>query len=151
MRTLLLELRPRALVDAELGDLLQQLTEAFASRTPVKVSLTVEGQRSLPPGVQIALYRMSQEALNNVTKHARATRVTVSLRHQPEEVELRIRDDGRGFDPDCVQPGRLGLNILQERAEAIGATLQVTSRADQGTEIAVIWSDTQQRERKTND
>jgi two-component system nitrate/nitrite sensor histidine kinase NarX len=151
MRALLLELRPRALVDTELGDLLQQLADAFASRTPVKVSLTVEGQRSLPPEVQIALYRVAQEALNNVTKHARATQVTVSLRHQPEEVKLRIRDDGRGFDPDRVRPGRLGLNIIQERAEAIGATLQVTSRADQGTEIAVIWSDTQQRERKTND
>lgn len=151
MRTLLLELRPRALVEAELGDLLQQLTEAFASRTPVKVSVTVEGQRSLPSEVQIALYRITQEALNNVTKHARATQVTVSLRHQPEEVDLRIKDDGRGFDPDRVQPGRLGLNILQERAEAIGATLQVTSQADQGTEIAVIWSDTQQRGRKAND
>jgi PAS domain S-box-containing protein len=151
MRTLLLELRPAALVDAELGDLLRQLTEAFASRTPVKVSLTVEGQRSLPPEVQIALYRMTQEALNNVTKHARATQVTVSLRSQPEGVELRIKDDGRGFDPTRVQPGHLGLNILRERAEAIGATLQITSQAGQGTEIAVIWSDTQQRERKAND
>jgi PAS domain S-box-containing protein len=151
MRTLLLELRPAALVDAELGDLLRQLTEAFASRTPVKVSLTVEGQRSLPPGVQIALYRMTQEALNNVTKHARATQVTVSLRSQPKGVELRIKDDGRGFDPDRVRPGRLGLNILRERAEAIGATLRIISQADQGTEVAVIWSDTQQRERKAND
>jgi PAS domain S-box-containing protein len=151
MRTLLLELRPTALVEAELGDLLRQLTEAFASRTPVKVSLTVEGQRSLPPEVQIALYRMTQEALNNVTKHARATQVTVSLRSQPEEVELRIRDDGRGFDLGRVQPGRLGLDILRERAEAIGATLQITSQADQGTEIEVIWSDTRQTERKAND
>jgi PAS domain S-box-containing protein len=151
MRTLLLELRPTALVDAELGDLLQQLTEAFAARTSVEVSLTVEGQRSLPPEVQIALYRVTQEALNNVTKHARATQVTVSLRSQPKGVELRIRDDGRGFDPDRVRPGRLGLNILRERAEAIGATLQVTSQADRGTEVAIIWSDTQQRERKAND
>jgi PAS domain S-box-containing protein len=151
MRTLLLELRPTALMEAKLGDLLRQLTEAFASRTPVKVSLTVEGQRSLPPEVQIALYRMTQEALNNVTKHARATQVTVSLRSQPEEVELRIQDDGRGFDLGGVQPGRLGLDILRERAEAIGATLQITSQADQGTEIAVIWSDTRQTERKAND
>jgi signal transduction histidine kinase len=117
----------------------------------VEVSLTVEGQRSLPPEVQIALYRVTQEALNNVTKHARATQVTVSLRSQPKGVELRIRDDGRGFDPDRVRPGRLGLNILRERAEAIGATLQVTSQADRGTEVAIIWSDTQQRERKAND
>jgi PAS domain S-box-containing protein len=151
MRTLLLELRPTALVEAELGDLLRQLTEAFASRTPVKVSLKVEEQRSLPPEVQIALYRMTQEALNNVTKHARATQVTVSLRSQPEGVGLRIKDDGRGFDPARIKPGRLGLNILRERAEAIGATLQITSQADQGTEIAVIWSDTQQRERRVND
>jgi signal transduction histidine kinase len=117
----------------------------------VKVSLTVEEQRSLPPEVQIALYRMTQEALNNVTKHARATQVTVSLRSQPEGVELRIKDDGRGFDPARIKPSRLGLDILRERAEAIDATLQITSQADQGTEIAVIWSDTQQRERKAND
>jgi signal transduction histidine kinase len=85
------------------------------------------------------------------TGDARATQVTLSLRSQPEGVELRIKDDGRGFDPTRVQPGRLGLDILRERAEAIGATLQITSQADQGTEIAVIWSDTQQRERKAND
>jgi signal transduction histidine kinase len=151
MRALLLELRPAALMDAELGDLLRQITEAFASRTPVEVSLTVEGQRSLPPEVQVALYRMTQEALNNVTKHARANQVTVSLCSQSGGVELRVRDDGRGFDPTRVQPGHLGLDILRERAEAIGAMLQVTSQADQGTEIAVIWSDTQQRERKAND
>jgi signal transduction histidine kinase len=94
---------------------------------------------------------MTQEAVNNVTQHARATQVTVSLRRQPEGVELRIRDDGRGFDPDSVRPGRLGLNILRERAEAIGATLQITSQAGQGTEIAVIWSDVPQGERKAND
>jgi PAS domain S-box-containing protein len=151
MRTLLLELRPRALVDAELGDLLQQVTEAFAARTPVEVSLTVEGQHSLPSEVQTALYRITQEALNNVTKHARATQVNVSLRRQPEGVELCIRDDGCGFDPARVQPGHLGLDILRERTEAIGATLQVTSQVGHGTEIAVIWSDTQQRERKAND
>jgi nitrate/nitrite-specific signal transduction histidine kinase len=85
------------------------------------------------------------------TGDARATQVTVSLRSQPEGVELRIKDDGRGFDPARIKPSRLGLDILRERAEAIDATLQITSQADQGTEIAVIWSDTQQRERKAND
>jgi PAS domain S-box-containing protein len=139
MRALLLELRPTALVDANLGDLLRQLTDAFASRSRTRVSLTVEGQRPLPPEVQIALYRITQEALNNVIKHARAKEVAVHLQNLPDRVELRIEDNGRGFDLGAIPPERLGLKIIRERAGAIGATLEIESEAGRGTRIAIVW------------
>jgi PAS domain S-box-containing protein len=139
MRALLLELRPTALVDANLNDLLRQLTDAFASRSRTRVSLTVEGQRPLPPDVQIALYRITQEALNNVIKHARAKEVNVHLQNLPDRVELRIEDNGRGFDLTAIPPERLGLKIIRERAGAIGATLEIESEAGHGTQVVVVW------------
>ncbi|MBI2864804.1 MAG: GAF domain-containing sensor histidine kinase [Chloroflexi bacterium] len=139
MRTLLVELRPTALLEASLGDLLRQLAEAFSGRTRVPVSLDCEGRYALPPDVQFAFYRIAQEALNNVAKHAGAKQVQLNLRLRPVDVELRIRDDGLGFNPARVTPGRLGLGIMHERAQAIGAKFQCDSQVGRGTEIAVIW------------
>jgi signal transduction histidine kinase len=140
MRTLLLELRPAALTEVALPELLRQLTEAITGRARLSVSLEVEGERALPPDVQVALYRIAQEALNNVAKHASAGEAWVHLRLAPERVELRVSDDGRGFDPAAVAPGRLGLGGMRERAEAIGATLRVEAHPGGGTEIDVAWS-----------
>jgi PAS domain S-box-containing protein len=146
MRTLLLELRPEALTQRDLGDLLRQLTEAVTNRVRVPVTLTVEGRSPLPPEVQVAIYRIAQEALNNVTKHAGASQVAVSLRYpsldREEEgagVELCISDDGQGFNLDGISPQHLGLGIMRERAEAIGATLEIESQKGHGTRIAVVW------------
>jgi len=151
MRTLLLELRPAALVEVSLGDLLGQLAEAITGRKDVCVTVTVEGQCALPADVHVAMYRIAQEALNNVVKHAHAGQVTVSLRCSPPlsspltggmevgDVELCISDDGRGFDPGDVPPDHLGLGIMHERAQAIGATLTVESRPGRGTRVIVVW------------
>jgi nitrate/nitrite-specific signal transduction histidine kinase len=144
MRTLLLELRPAALADAELGDLLRQLAESITGRARVPVTLTVEGQRPLPPDVKVSLYRIAQEALNNVAKHAGASQATVNLRCQPRRVTLHVSDDGRGFDPECISAESLGLGIMRERAEAIGATLTVESEIGRGTEVTVVWMDAQE-------
>ena len=161
MRTLLLELRPAALVEASLGDLLRQLAEAATGREGMPVAVTVEGQCTLPFDVHIALYRIAQEALNNVVKHACASHVAVSLRFPPSlspplaggmpegqggQVTLSIRDDGRGFDPDGIPSDRLGLGIMRERAQAIGATLLVESGIGHGTEIVVTWSGSAEHE-----
>ncbi|MGC9356244.1 MAG: PAS domain S-box protein [Anaerolineae bacterium] len=140
MRALLLELRPRALVDAAFPDLLRQLTEAINSRTRVEVSLEVEGEeRSLPPEIQIALYRIAQEALNNVLKHARATKVSVHLINRSDGVELRIKDDGRGFEKSSLLPDHMGMRIMQERARSHGITLEIHSQDGRGTEVVGQW------------
>ena len=139
MRTLLLELRPATLIEVGLDELLRQLAEATTGRGRIPVSLTVEGYCPLPPDVQIGLYRIAQEALNNVAKHSGATQADVSLRCQPTLVELRVCDNGRGFDPGLVSSDHLGLGIMRERAEVVKASLLVKSRAGHGTEIAVTW------------
>jgi len=141
MRTLLLELRPAALVEAELGDLLRQLAESITGRARVPVTVEIEGQRSLPVEVKVALYRIAQEALNNVAKHSGASQATVSLFRGPRQVQLCVSDDGRGFDPASIPPESLGLGIMRERAETIGATLEIESQAGQGTKVLVLWKD----------
>jgi nitrate/nitrite-specific signal transduction histidine kinase len=151
MRTLLLELRPKVLVEARLGDLLRQLAEAVVGRTGVPVEVTIDRQCELPPDVHVALYRIAQEALNNVVKHARADRAQVLLKCavQPEEnggrtVEMCISDDGCGFDPGDVPMDHLGLGIIRERAQAIGAALEVVSQPGSGTRVVVIWREEDQ-------
>ncbi|MGD9144828.1 MAG: GAF domain-containing protein [Anaerolineae bacterium] len=151
MRTLLLELRPAALVEASLNDLLRQLGEATTGRTGAPVRLTAEGQAELPPDVHVAIYRIAQEALNNVVKHARACEVTVQLRRalipygdgrqHRARLELLVSDDGCGFDPTSIPPHRLGLGIIRERAEAINANLSIESKPGCGTCIRVVWQE----------
>jgi PAS domain S-box-containing protein len=139
MRTMLVELRPAALTEKPLGELLRHLTEAMTARIRVPIDLTVDGNCVLPPDVQIALYRIVQESLNNVAKHARASHVAVDLRCQPQWAALGIGDNGDGFDPDDVLPDRFGLSIMRERAEGIGAILEVESHPGKGTRISVNW------------
>ena len=157
MRTLLLELRPSALVEANLGDLLRQLAESVSGRTGVPVTVRLEGcpPADLPDEVHIAFYRIAQEALNNVVKHARASRAEVTLwctplarsgtrSGTPMLVELAVSDDGRGFDPATIPPGRLGLSIIRERSQAVGAELFIESRPGQGSTIRVTWGNSDQ-------
>jgi nitrate/nitrite-specific signal transduction histidine kinase len=151
MRTLLLELRPTVLVEANLGDLLHQLAEVVTGRTGVPVTVMAEGESELPSDVHVALYRIAQEALNNVIKHARASHVAVDLRcalhpsslqeewMKEGNVELCIIDDGCGFDPSYVPAGRLGLGIMRERAQAVGATLEIDSQLGNGTRVTAVW------------
>jgi signal transduction histidine kinase len=140
MRALLLELRPGALAGRRLSELLHQLTAAMSARTDLPITTTVSGDAVLPERVKIALYRIAQEALNNVSKHARASRAWVNLQIGPNEATLRIRDNGRGFEPATVLPHALGLNIMRERAEAIGANFSIDSQPGQGTEVVVAWA-----------
>jgi signal transduction histidine kinase len=140
MRALLLELRPAALTERPLGESLRHLTQAMSNRTRSPVTLTLEGDRLLPPEVQVALYRITQEALNNAARHTRANQISVALDCQPEQVALRIRDDGGGFNLEDVLPDRLGLSIMQERAEDVGARLEIESQPGLGTQVAVVWA-----------
>lgn len=140
MRALLLELRPGELAERDLSELLRQLTDAMVGRTEIPITTTVIGNCQLPTEVQIAYYRIAQEALNNISKHARASRAAVSLKCQDNHYILKVSDNGRGFDPQFSQPHELGLAIMRERSKAIGAVLAVNSMQDEGTEIVVSWS-----------
>jgi len=139
MRTLLLELRPGALAEAPLADLLRQLADASTGQARVPVQLQVEGDCSPPAEVKITLYRIAQEALNNVSKHAAASQATVSLHCMESGMRLKVADDGRGFDPTDVPADHLGLRIMHERAAAIGATLAIRSQPGRGTEVLAAW------------
>jgi signal transduction histidine kinase len=105
------------------------------------IALSVEGERDLPPEVQVALYRIAQESLNNVVKHARAQQAAVQLVLAPAGVHLEISDDGLGFDLAATRLASLGLRIMRERAETIGAELQLDTAPGHGTQVAVTWTD----------
>ena len=108
--------------------------------------MTVSREGALPAEVQVAIYRMCQEALNNVAKHAEAGSVDISLEDTGTGIELSIHDDGRGFDPEQTASGHYGLSMMRERAEAVGADLSVKSQPGQGTEVTIRWSEAGKKE-----
>jgi len=141
MRTLLLELRPATLTQTRLSDLIRQLCEAFIGRSRLPIKLSIEGEDKLPPEVQIACYRIAQESLNNVFKYARATQVDVNLFLSPCCVRFVVCDNGIGFDASTAKPTSLGMRIMRERAEAIGADFHVSSTPGSGTCVEVSWNE----------
>ena len=142
MRTLLAELRPDTLVDTNFDDLLLMLGNAFSGRTNIPVDVTVTGEYSLPPETQVTLYRICQEALNNIARHASASLVEIDLIFTPDGLDLRINDNGCGFDTSEPTPsGHYGLSMMNERAEAIGAKLTIISQPEEGTEINIYWNE----------
>lgn len=140
MRTLLLELRPDSLVEAEIDYLLNQLGESITGRSRVPVTVAVTGRCTVPVEVKVALYRIAQEALNNVAKHAGAKAAKVKLLCRAGRVTLQVSDDGKGFNTRGIPPNSLGLNIMRERAREIGASLSVGSKAGEGTTIKATWN-----------
>ena len=140
MRTLLFELRPAALNQARLIDLLQQFSEALMGRERLPICLDVDGDCEIPSNVKVEIYRIAQESLNNVVKYARATRVEIKVQLEAGHVHMDIKDDGIGFDMTCVKPTSLGLRIMRERAESIHAQVQVSSQPGRGTMVSLDWS-----------
>jgi PAS domain S-box-containing protein len=139
MRTLLLELRPATLTRTRLSDLIKQLCEAFIGRSRLPIKINIEGDCTLPPEVQVAVYRIAQESLNNVFKYARAAQVNVNLFITADMVHYETCDNGIGFDMSMSKPTSLGMRIMRERAEAIGADFQITSAPGSGTCVSVTW------------
>ena len=139
MRTMLFELRPAALEAASLETLLGQLGDALHGRTRIPVQVEVEDIPDLPLPVKLAFYRITQEAVNNIIKHAGATQTQIELKRQSGQVCLRVWDNGCGFDPTKTPNGVLGVQIMQERAESIAARFEFDSQSNQGTILTVNW------------
>jgi two-component system sensor histidine kinase UhpB len=137
-RNVMAELRPPGLDDYGLAVALKAHADTVAQRLgiPVRVSGEDPAPR-LPPAVETALCRIAQEALNNVAKYANAKNVEITLATQGREVTLTVADDGAGFDLGNVPANSYGLRIMRERAEAVGARLEVDSAPGRGTRIAV--------------
>lgn len=140
MRMLLLELRPEALLNTNLPTLLGHLVAAARGRIEIQADLEINGSpEGLPSNVHVALYRITQESINNIIKHSQASSFRVRVDREADHIEIRIKDNGRGFDTQSQTQG-LGLNSIRERAQAIGATVEMTSAPDQGTEITIRWN-----------
>jgi len=138
MRLLIFELRPPILEQEGLMAALEARLEAVEERVGLKTQLKLEGEGELSQDIQEGLYRIALEALNNVLKHAQASCVTVSLIHGLQVTELKIADDGVGFDLSTAQKsGGLGLKGMKERAEQIGGQLTVKSQPGMGTTVQV--------------
>ena len=137
MRALIFELRPESLEQEGLVGALKKQVAAVQARYRLVVNdrLSPEPDVSLP--IKEALYRVAQEGLHNVAKHARAQSVDLTLEMQPGQLVLRICDDGKGFDPTGSFPGHLGLHSMRERISAVGGTLDIDSAPGKGTCLGV--------------
>jgi signal transduction histidine kinase len=116
----------------------QARLDSVETRAGLEITLEVEGERRLPPTVEEELFWITQEALNNVVKHAQAREVTVRLELGGEEVELEVRDDGVGFElTEAGRSGGVGLGSMQERAARVGGELAIESAPTGGTRVTV--------------
>jgi NarL family two-component system sensor histidine kinase LiaS len=129
------ELRPAALQGKGLAQALAEYTARWQEHTGIKVENTLNGERPLPLDVEQVLYRIAQESLSNVARHAEADSVTLSLNLTPEQVTLSIADNGRGFEPNAVSNNSLGLAGMRQRLAEIGGTLTIESTPSVGTKV----------------
>jgi signal transduction histidine kinase len=133
MRALVFELRPDSLEQEGLTTALAKLTDALRARTGAIVNVSLDEEPSIELAAKETLYRIAQEALQNVARHAHAGIVSLSLRCTGGWVLLEVEDDGMGFDPDGRFPGHYGLRTMYERALRLGGTLEIDSRPHQST------------------
>ena len=136
-RRSVLDLRAAPLEGRSLAKALAALVDEMKATSHVKIKFESTGERPLPTRVEVALYRIAQEALTNVARHAQARRAVVRLLTTPAFVQLTIEDDGRGFDPAQVPTDHHGLIGMQERARLLGGTLELHTQPDRGTRLHV--------------
>jgi len=139
LRRLSHELRSPILDDLGLKPALDSLGQGIAARTGLHITVKGSLGRRLPREIETVIYRCVQEALINVSKHAKATRVWIEVEQQPRHIRCTVRDDGIGFDVRATLARRrdrgIGLLSIQERLEEVGATLEITATSGQGTEL----------------
>ncbi len=129
------ELRPAALQGKGLAHALKEYADRWQEHTGIKAETTVSGERPLPFEVEQALYRVLQEALSNIARHADADAVRLSLSMSPEQVTLVVADNGRGFDVNAISPNSYGLAGMQARLREVGGVLEVEFTPSIGTTV----------------
>ncbi|HEX2623432.1 MAG TPA: GAF domain-containing sensor histidine kinase [Phototrophicaceae bacterium] len=137
-RRSVLDLRAAPLEGRTLPEALDTLARDYAARWNMKLEINIEAKQVLPSRLETGLYRIAQEALSNAVRHAQARTLTLQLASNPQEIRLTIEDDGQGFDPEQVEPGRYGLIGLNERVKLLGGTLHLCSTPGEGTSIDVV-------------
>ena len=133
-------LRPPVLDDLGLESAVRDMVHGFMDRTGIQTTVRAYGfSERLPPEMETALYRCIQESLTNVVRHARASRVTVTLVHNAQGLAVRIEDDGIGFEPDSlsISPDHTGLTGMRERVKLLGGELRIKSESGRGTRITI--------------
>lgn len=135
MRALIFELRPESLQNEGLVAALSRQTASMQARHHIAVETDLCEEPPLSFECKEALYRIAQEALHNIVKHARATQARIRLAAEGDSVTLEVRDNGAGFDPSGEFPGHLGLKSMRERIEKLGGTLTITSAPGQGVSV----------------
>jgi signal transduction histidine kinase len=138
MRSLIFELRPGSLEQEGLVHALRTHTAGVQGRIGLPIVFEADLAERLPIEVEDVLYRVAQEALHNIVKHASARQVRLGLTQTNGSVRLQVTDDGKGFDPAAVPDGHLGLAGMRARAEKVGAAFEVRSRPGSGTSIEIV-------------
>lgn len=138
MRTLLLELRPQSMERVSLDELFERLVQLTENRKNVSIHLQMDAIPPLPADIKVGLYRIVQEALNNAAKHSGATEMSLIVERLSHSMKVVVTDNGRGFDIEGVNTSSLGLNIMRERAETIGADLEIASLPNSGTQVKIV-------------
>lgn len=138
MRLLVYELRPAVYLQEGLIVALQHRLEAVEKRGGINAELNVNGEINIDEALEVALYRIAEEALNNILKHSSANNVTINLYERNNQLLLEIIDDGSGFNLEqVINQGGMGLHNIQERAQALGGTATISSTPHSGTRIIV--------------
>ncbi|MEJ2262652.1 MAG: PAS domain S-box protein [Anaerolineales bacterium] len=138
MRLLIFELRPPVLDEEGLVKAIRSRLESVEARAGIEVSLQVDGEPRLSKAIETDVYRVIQEALNNILKHAHATFIAVKIKSDGARLQVTIQDNGKGFDPAMIEKsGRLGLRNIRERIHRIGGTFRLETAPGQGTSVQI--------------
>lgn len=136
MRLLMFDLRPAALEEEGLLGALQKRLDSVEQRSGVKSELNVTGDVKLTPLMEEGLYRIAQEALNNSLKYSSAQKVMIEIKFVDETIEMKVSDDGIGFDAESIlEKGGIGMTNMKERAAKLGGSLEISSTPGKGTNI----------------
>lgn len=140
IRHLIYDLRPIAVDEVGLFEATKSLCTQLQQNWSLSIQMNVDNtvaSNSIAPAKQVALYRLIQEILNNIKKHAKAKHIQIDVLHHDEELQITVTDDGVGFDPNYIPAGHYGIVGMKERAQYLGGTLEIDSIIGQGSKFKI--------------